>query len=165
MEPEALARLTLTSEDSLRAFGACLAPVLQPGDALLLVGEIGAGKTVLSRAIIQTRLAAIGVMEDVPSPTFTLVQTYALGNVDLWHCDLYRLTDPEEVVALGLEEAFRDAITLIEWPDRLGDQIPPNALVIDLRIPDATPLQRDMTLTAFGAEWSRRINPCLDLAA
>lgn len=165
MEPSRIARLTLPDEARLRAFGACLAPLLKGGDAILLVGEIGAGKSVLSRAIIQTRLTALDRMEDVPSPTFTLVQTYELDDVALWHCDLYRLTDPAEIEALGLDEAFETAITLIEWPDRLGDHVPPEALVIDLKIPEHAPDSRDMTLTALGPGWSARLTPCLDLAA
>jgi tRNA threonylcarbamoyl adenosine modification protein YjeE len=165
MEPVEIARVTLPDEAALRAFGACLAPQLDRGDCLLLVGEIGAGKSVLSRTIIQTRLAAIDRMEDVPSPTFTLVQTYALDTVELWHCDLYRLTQPEEIDALGLEDAYAAAITLIEWPDRLGDSMPPDALVVALHIPENTPGQRTMTLTALGPGWAPRLAPCLDLAA
>jgi tRNA threonylcarbamoyladenosine biosynthesis protein TsaE len=165
MEPTEIARLTLPSESSLCAFGACLAPLLSVGDTLLLVGEIGAGKSVLCRAIIQTRLAALNRAEDVPSPTFTVVQTYDLGTVDLWHCDLYRLERPEEGDALGLEEAYASAITLIEWPDRLGDRLPPEALVIDLTIPTDAPDGRAITFTAMGSGWASRVTPCLERAA
>ena len=101
-------------------FGAELAARLQPGRHLLLEGDLGAGKSTLARAVLQ----ALGVREDMPSPTFTLVQTYETRIGPVWHVDLYRLSDPDEVLELGLEEAFEDAVCLIEWPDRLGDNLP-----------------------------------------
>jgi tRNA threonylcarbamoyladenosine biosynthesis protein TsaE len=165
MSPEPFAHLTLTDEDSTRAFGACLAAVLRPGDAILLVGEIGAGKSVLSRAVIQARLAALGRIEDVPSPTFTLVQTYDLETCELWHCDLYRLRDPQEIDALGLAEAWTTGIVLIEWPDRLGADVPPGALVIALRATGPEDTSRNMRLTDLGGDWVARLAPCLDRAA
>lgn len=112
-------------EDTCR-LARLLAPVLRAGDAVLLEGPIGAGKTLFCRALIRARL---GRKEDVPSPTFTLVQTYD-SDPDIWHADLYRLTHPDEARELGLEEAFATAITLIEWPDRLGNQAPAGAIRI-----------------------------------
>lgn len=94
------------------------------GDCFLLEGPVGAGKTAFSRAFIQ---ACLGREEDVPSPTFTLVQTYEAALFEVWHCDLYRLTSADELIELGLEEAFSDAVTLIEWPDRMGDLAPADA--------------------------------------
>uniref|UniRef100_UPI00286C803C tRNA (adenosine(37)-N6)-threonylcarbamoyltransferase complex ATPase subunit type 1 TsaE n=1 Tax=Tabrizicola sp. TaxID=2005166 RepID=UPI00286C803C len=81
------------------------------------------------RALIQTRL---GRAEDVPSPTFTLVQTYDGGGVEIWHTDLYRLSHPDEVWELGLRDAFSTAICIVEWPDRLGRHLPQDALRISL---------------------------------
>jgi len=72
--------------------------------------------------------AKLGRSEDVPSPTFTLVQTYQTPQEEIWHCDLYRLTHPDEALELGLDDAFETAICLIEWPDRLGDTAPGDAL-------------------------------------
>jgi tRNA threonylcarbamoyladenosine biosynthesis protein TsaE len=112
--------------------GAWFAEHLQAGDCLLLSGPIGAGKSHLSRALIRARL---GRFEDVPSPTFTLVQTY-LADVEIWHADLYRLSHPDEVLELGLDEAFSNAICLIEWPDRLGKLAPKGAISIDLSAHD-----------------------------
>lgn len=117
--------IPLPTEGSTAALAAALAPLLRGGDILLLDGEIGAGKTAFARALIRTRL---GRAEDVPSPTFTLVQTYHDGGVEIWHADLYRLMSPDEVFELGLDEAFETAICLIEWPDRLGSAVPENAL-------------------------------------
>lgn len=122
--------LTLPDAEATARLGARLAPLLQPGDVILLAGPIGAGKTHFARALIQSRLAAAGRMEDVPSPTFTLVQVYDTDGAEIWHADLYRLTHPDEVAELGLEEAFTAAICLVEWPDRLADLTPPGALTL-----------------------------------
>lgn len=115
----------LPSPEATDALGKILADNLCPGDTVLLAGPIGAGKSHLSRAIIHHRL---GRMEDVPSPTFTLVQTYEHPSGDIWHADLYRLSHPDEVIELGLEDAFATAICLVEWPDRLGRLAPDDAI-------------------------------------
>ena len=121
--------LFLADEDATAALGERLATVLRAGDVILLEGPIGAGKSHLVRALIRARL---GRMEDVPSPSFTLVQTYDADGVEIWHADLYRLSHPDEVLELGLEDAFATAICLVEWPDRLGSHIPPDALHLRL---------------------------------
>ncbi len=118
-------QIALQDEDATAALAHKIAPHLAPGDVILLEGPIGAGKSAFARALIRFRL---GRMEDVPSPTFTLVQTYDAPEGDIWHCDLYRLTHPDEAFELGLEDAFSTAICVIEWPDRLGAYIPENAL-------------------------------------
>jgi len=115
----------LETEADTIAFAAAIAPLLRPGDTILLSGEIGAGKSAFARAVIR---ALAGAQIEVPSPTFTLVQTYDLPIGDVWHCDLYRLTHPDEALELGLDEAFETAICLIEWPDRLGTDAPQQAL-------------------------------------
>ncbi len=119
----------LSSPSDTAQFAARLARLLTGGDVVLLEGEVGAGKTHFARALIQTRL---GHAEDVPSPTFTLVQTYDGGDVEIWHADLYRLTSAQEIEELGLIDAFETEICLIEWPDRLGDLAPTNALKLSL---------------------------------
>ncbi len=120
------------SPDDTAAFAAALAPLLGPGDTVLLAGPIGAGKSHFARSLIRARLAACGLCEDIPSPTFTLVQSYIAGPVEIWHADLYRLSGPAEVDELGLWEAFGAAICLVEWPDRLGDFAPAGALCLRL---------------------------------
>lgn len=119
--------MTLPDEQATAALAQRLAPLLQVGDCFLLEGSIGAGKTAFCRALIRARL---GRVEDVPSPTFTLVQTYEEDGGDIWHLDLYRLTHPDEVFELGLDDALDNAICLIEWPDRLGDQQPKSAAIL-----------------------------------
>ena len=118
----------LQDEDATARFGGWLAGQLQGGDCVLLSGPIGAGKSHLARAFIRQRL---GRMEDVPSPTFTLVQIYD-ADVEIWHADLYRLSHPDEVAELGLQDAFSHAICLVEWPDRLGNLAPEHAIRIEL---------------------------------
>ncbi|MEP2531687.1 tRNA (adenosine(37)-N6)-threonylcarbamoyltransferase complex ATPase subunit type 1 TsaE [Shimia sp.] len=123
--------LSLSSPDATAALAARFASALGPGNVLLLQGDIGAGKTHFARALIQTLLT---VPEDVPSPTFTLVQTYDTRSGELWHADLYRLTSPDEVIELGLVDAFEEAICLVEWPDRLADLFPESALMLEFEL-------------------------------
>ena len=126
-----------------------MAPLLNAGDVILLEGSIGAGKSFFARTLI---LALLAEPEDIPSPTFTLVQTYGAPKFDIWHCDLYRLSTPYEAQELGLEDAFETALCLVEWPDRLGDLTPPDALTISLALTD-TPQERRATLRATDPRW------------
>jgi len=103
---------------------------LLTGDVILLEGPIGAGKSAFARALIRARLD--NPAEDVPSPTFTIVQTYPDAKGDIWHCDLYRISHPQDAIELGLDEAFESSICLIEWPDRVSGLLPPRALSITL---------------------------------
>ncbi|MGR3572380.1 tRNA (adenosine(37)-N6)-threonylcarbamoyltransferase complex ATPase subunit type 1 TsaE [Brevirhabdus sp.] len=150
MTPEFSTTLTLPDATATDRLARGLAPHLRAGDALLLSGPIGAGKSHFARALIRDRLAALDRMEDVPSPTFTLVQVYDLDAVELWHCDLYRLGHPDEALELGLEDALQDAICLIEWPERLGKSRPRDALHLDLQ-----PLDTGRTARLRGpARWA-----------
>ena len=123
-------RVALAGETATEALAASLAAVARSGDILALWGDLGSGKTVFARAFIR---AATGHRdEEVPSPTFTLVQTYETEDMPIHHFDMYRLKVPEEAYALGIEEAFADGISLIEWPDRLGGLLPRERLDIRL---------------------------------
>lgn len=139
----------LNSAEKTTAFAQAISARLLPGDTILLEGGVGAGKTHFARSLIQNLL---DVVEDVPSPTFTLVQTYNGPNCEIWHSDLYRLTGPDEVIELGLIEAFEDAICLIEWPDRLAELIPQNALTISLSMTEQEG-QRQMSLAWTDPKW------------
>ncbi|MBO88793.1 MAG: tRNA (adenosine(37)-N6)-threonylcarbamoyltransferase complex ATPase subunit type 1 TsaE [Rickettsiales bacterium] len=123
------------SESELTAWGARLARVLHVGDIIALEGHLGSGKTTLARAIIR---AVYGEATVVPSPTFTLVQVYEGKRLPIWHCDLYRLRGPEETQELGLDEAYREAVTLIEWPGKLGRALPEQALHLRLENANST---------------------------
>lgn len=137
---------------------AAFAECLTAGDVLLLIGDIGAGKTHFARSLIQAKL---GYAEDVPSPTFTLVQTYETADAEIWHTDLYRLTHPDEVVELGLTEAFETGICLVEWPDRLADLTPQNALTLELKVADDLQ-HRHLTLHWSDPRWDDRLKDLLN---
>jgi len=121
--------LSSQSPDQSRQIAQALAPQLRAGDTILLSGDVGAGKTHFARSVIQ---ASLTIPEDVPSPTYTLVQSYPGQWGDIWHADLYRLSSPHEIEELGLSQAFEEAICLIEWPDRLDGLAPVQALILTL---------------------------------
>jgi tRNA threonylcarbamoyl adenosine modification protein YjeE len=130
-----------------------LALLVGPGDAVTLTGDLGAGKTAAARALIRC-LAGDETLE-VPSPTFTLVQIYETPELTIWHFDGFRLRDPEEGWELGIEDAFRDGVSLIEWPERFGALIPKRRLQITFE-PGATPETRRAVIDA-GPEWAERL--------
>ncbi len=120
-----------------RALARNLAPAVKAGDVIALSGDLGTGKTTLVRALIEALAERFGTpREEVPSPTFTLVQTYDFPGLSLWHFDLYRVKKPEEALELGIEEAFAKACSVIEWPERLGPYLPPERLSIALEFTD-----------------------------
>ncbi len=147
--PSRILTLTLPTPDATTRLAQFIAPHLRQGDVLLLDGPIGAGKTHFARALIQARLQAVGRAEDVPSPTFTLVQVYET-DLEIWHADLYRLTHPHDALDLGLDQAMQDALCLIEWPDRLGRLRPSDALT--LRFAPVDDL-RHLTISAVAPRW------------
>jgi tRNA threonylcarbamoyladenosine biosynthesis protein TsaE len=127
---------------------ASLAARAERGDVIALAGGLGAGKTTFARAFVHARPGGREV-DDVPSPTFTLVQVYDLPGVPVWHFDLYRLDRPEDALELGIEDAFADAIALIEWPDRLGALLPAERLEVILE-PGPSETSRHARLIAHG---------------
>lgn len=123
--------MILSNAEATDAAGRLLAPLLQPGDVIALSGDLGAGKTSFARGI----LAGLGFEGEVASPSFALVIPYAppLLRLSVWHVDLYRLDGSAEAEQLGLDDALCDSVLLIEWPERLGDRLWPNALKIALK--------------------------------
>lgn len=119
----------LEDEAATIRLGAAVAAVLKDREAVLLWGPLGAGKSTLARGLIR---ALTHAHEDVPSPTFTLVQFYVSPGLRLAHFDLYRIARPEEVHEIGLDEALEDGAVVIEWPERLQGHLPPDRLDIEL---------------------------------
>lgn len=150
--PDHQTSITLSGAAATARLAVSLAPRLRAGDVVLIEGPIGAGKSHFCRSLIQHLLATEGRSEDVPSPTYTLVQVYELEGVEIWHADLYRLTTPDDVFELGLDEAFERSICLVEWPDRLGDTSPADALTLRLVQAD-DPETRTAILSARSARW------------
>ncbi len=141
----------LKSADETAELATRIGQCLHPGDVILLEGDIGAGKTHFARSLIQSLLPT---PEDVPSPTFTLVQVYDASQSEIWHADLYRLTSPDEVVELGLVDAFEDAICLVEWPDRLADLQPDSALTLRFSLAEQ-PGTRHVQAIFSDPRWSK----------
>jgi tRNA threonylcarbamoyladenosine biosynthesis protein TsaE len=151
----AMTAIDLSDEAATTALAVRVAAVARPGDIIALSGELGAGKTSFARAFIRARSGADGFSGEVPSPTFTLVQIYELPGGAVWHFDLYRLRHAEEAWELGIEDAFNNGISLIEWPERLGALLPQGSLRIALDFGPAAGARR-ATLSA-GAEWTGRL--------
>ena len=122
--------LALADAPETEKLGATLASVLRPGDVVALSGPLGAGKTTFARGV----LAALGLVGEAPSPSFSLVIAYDPPDVrlPLWHVDLYRIEDAAEIQELGLEDARYDSALLIEWPERMGDRLWDDALRLTL---------------------------------
>ena len=141
----------LPDEAATVALAARLAALTVPGDVIALAGELGSGKTSFARAFI----AARGGAGPVPSPTFTLAQHYDLPSGPVWHFDFYRLKRPEEAWELGIEDAFADGVSLIEWPERAAALLPADRLEITLSQGPA-PNARRATI-AGGPGWAARL--------
>ena len=135
-----------------RAVAACA----RSGDVIALGGDLGAGKTTFARAFINALppLAGGAESEEVPSPTFTLLQVYERAPAMVWHFDLYRLERPEEAYELGFEEALTEGISLIEWPERLGPLLPDERLDLRLTFVE-NPEARRVEVTGHDA-WAQR---------
>lgn len=143
--------LVLTSQKETEKLARTVAHLLEKGDVVLLSGDLGGGKSTFARALIRT---LTNPEEEVPSPTFTLVQTYEAAAFPIWHFDLYRLEFPEEIWELGFEETTQ-GVTLIEWPQKMGTLMPEEALHLTFEYGE-TEDERRVTLT--GSErWLNRI--------
>jgi tRNA threonylcarbamoyladenosine biosynthesis protein TsaE len=143
---------TVSTEIHLATIASRLADRIRGGDWLLLQGTLGAGKTSFARAL----LYALGHKGEVPSPTFTLIQTYDPPQLRLpvWHVDLYRLDSAESVRQLGLDDVDEESIVVLEWPERLAHR-PDHALLIDFEI--ITDLQRRLNFYGNPA-WQDRLS-------
>ncbi|MGW8205396.1 MAG: tRNA (adenosine(37)-N6)-threonylcarbamoyltransferase complex ATPase subunit type 1 TsaE [Hyphomicrobiaceae bacterium] len=136
-------------ERAMRHLADLFAATARPGDMIALEGDLGAGKTTFARALIRSITA--NPHEEIPSPTFTLVQTYATPRMPVAHFDLYRLADPDELIELGLDEVLASGIALVEWPERGGDLLPRHRMTLAIAdAADGNPDHRDVTLSGSG---------------
>ncbi len=143
--------MNLRDEAATAQLGMAIAQLLQPGEAVCLSGPLGAGKSTLARALIRSLTSAD---EDVPSPTFTLVQFYEGPRLRLAHFDLYRITNPDEVFEIGLDESLDDGAAIIEWPERLEGQLPLDRLDVEIALDG---VGRRVRLTPHGAWEGRQV--------
>ena len=127
------------------SFANRLAEIVGPGDIIGLSGDLGAGKTAFARAFIRGENQAL----EVPSPTFTLVQTYNKEALTIWHFDFYRLERPDEIFELGIEDAFEEGVSLIEWPEKMGGYAPSEWLKLELE-PGYNEDSRYLTVVPIG---------------
>jgi tRNA threonylcarbamoyladenosine biosynthesis protein TsaE len=141
--------MILADEAATARLGAAIAMRLAKGEAVCLSGPLGAGKSTLARALVR---ALTTPSEDVPSPTFTLVQFYEGAGLKVTHFDLYRLTNPDEAYEIGLDEALEDGAAVIEWPERLAGRLPPDRLDVEIEFSGEG---RAARLTPHGA-WKGR---------
>ena len=154
--------LILDGPEATAALGARIAAALRTGDLVALSGPLGAGKSVLARGLVRA-LTSPG--EEAPSPTFTLIQLYEGPALTVAHLDLYRLRRPEEAWELGLDDALADGAAVVEWPERLGADLPADRLAVTLATePDAggegAAGRRLARLEGFGS-WTARVAPLL----
>ena len=143
--------MILADEAATARLGQAVARLLRSGEAVCLSGPLGAGKSTLARALVR---ALTTPDEEVPSPTFTLVQFYEGPQLKIAHFDLYRLTDPHEAYEIGLEEALDEGAAVIEWPERLAGHLPADRLDIEIALGD-TAETRQVRLARHGA-WEGR---------
>ena len=142
--------VALADEQATRRLMTDVAALLMPGDLITLSGDLGAGKTTFARALIRHLAGDEGI--EVPSPTFTLMQSYQLPTCTVVHADLYRLSSPAELAELGLDDLGADAIELVEWPDRADGLLPPDRLDIAFTLsPQQGPTFRNARITGHGS--------------
>jgi tRNA threonylcarbamoyladenosine biosynthesis protein TsaE len=148
-----VAPLTLSSDSpaATRRIGARLGRHLRPGDVILLLGELGTGKTCFTQGIGR----GLGVTDQVKSSSFVLVNEYG-GRLKLYHADLYRLEDPREVMDLALEESAADGVLAVEWPERAWDELPPEHLLVRLDWEDER--RRRLTFEARGQRYEELVH-------
>lgn len=142
------------SEEQTQEIAQKLAKITKRGDIWALSGTLGAGKTVFSRAFVQ----ALSDAEEVPSPTFTLLQTYTAPDFDIYHYDLYRVEKPSEIFELDVEEAFYSGVSLVEWPEKMGCFAPRNMFTVTIETVKNHKNKRKITVSCEDEEKNKRLS-------
>ncbi len=156
-EQDQFTEISVADETATEALAAKIAGICGAGDLIALHGPLGIGKSVFARAFIRARA---GADEEVPSPTFTLVQPYDCEPAPIYHFDLYRLNQADEILELGFEDALADGTVLVEWPDRLGPYMPRDRLDIEI-MQGARENARIIRLTGQGY-WRARVSDVIN---
>ena len=149
--PAASRDMMLAAESMTRTLADQIAGLAKPGDLIALWGDLGSGKTTFARGFINNLTGET----EVPSPTFSLVQTYDAPDFVIWHFDLYRIDQPRDVLELGFDDALNDDVVLVEWPERLGELLPDDRL--DMRFRQVAAGGRFVRLEGHGS-WGERLN-------
>ena len=145
--------MRIKDEKAMLGLGRKLAAALRPGDVVTLSGQLSAGKTTLVRGL----LAALGHRDEVPSPSFAIVQPYELLTPPVWHIDLYRVDDPSELDELGLDDLGEERVLLVEWPQHAGTDAWPRALALSLEVlEDGVRALTAMVPAAWEGRWPPR---------
>lgn len=145
-----------SSEEETSALAEKVAEIARLHDVFALYGTLGMGKSVFSRAFIKKLTDAT----EVPSPTFTLLQVYEAKDFDIYHYDFYRIKSPEEIFELGIEDAFQYGVSLIEWPEKMGNYIPKNAIIVRFSALDDG--KRKITIVCDASDQTTRIKKCME---
>lgn len=156
-EQETYTVITIADEGAMEALARQISEICGIGDLIALYGNLGVGKSVFARAFVRHRM---GPDEEVPSPTFTLVQSYDRAGVPIAHFDLYRIQQPDEILELGFEDAMADGTVLVEWPDRLGAYLPLDRLDIEIS-QGASTNARSIRVTGHGY-WLARVSDVIN---
>lgn len=143
--------ISIYNLNQTKALAESFSTLLRQGDIVALYGTLGVGKTAFTRFLVQKLCG----MQDVPSPTFTLLQTYDASDFEIFHFDLYRLKKPKEALELGIEDAFYDGASLIEWPEKMG-RLLPSKKMLKIQI-DCSGDKRTFTFSSDNPVWQERL--------
>lgn len=146
-------KLYVSNENQMMKIANILATALPDKGVLLIEGTMGSGKTFFCRHLIQAKQRNENIyIEDVPSPTFTLVQTYIFEHTEIWHCDFYRINTDDEFIELGIEEGFENALCLIEWPKNLKDLGLKNLAILEIKMGQKI-TERELVFVSESKKW------------
>ena len=143
-------------KSQIQSIAKIFATQISKGDLILLEGEVGVGKTFFSRALINAKFVIDNLAtEEVPSPTFSLVQVYDFKNLSIFHLDFYRLKDQQDLIELGVPDIFEDNVTLLEWPNLIDRALLQRFIIFNISQNKNLLELRDIKVTFFGNGWEK----------